>query len=213
MASLCVLPAARSAGSSPGPGRSFDLGHGHDVQRVVHLPIAGPRQAMPLDVTGGHFYRRDTAIRGERGLRPERVDRAGTGQDLRRDHVCDAVQVGQGGADAATAADNAFVASVMCRSRRRRSLSRSTATWRRVRASTARGRMLRSAAAAVSAVSPRGRPAGMSWASSACSRLMVWRRHLPRSQLGVRRLTSSNDFPTVVRAASARWASAARSSG
>jgi hypothetical protein len=82
----------------PARGRSFDLGHGHDMQRVVELPVAGPRQAMPLDVTGRHFYRRDTAIRGERGLRPEPADRAGTGQDLRGDHIADAVRIGQGGA-------------------------------------------------------------------------------------------------------------------
>jgi hypothetical protein len=31
---------------------SLDLGHGHDMQRVVQLPVAGTRQAMPLDVTG-----------------------------------------------------------------------------------------------------------------------------------------------------------------
>ncbi len=52
---------------------------------------------MPLDVTGRHFYRRDTTVRGERGLRAEPVDRAGTGQNLRSDHVADAVQIGQGG--------------------------------------------------------------------------------------------------------------------
>lgn len=64
--------------------------------------------------------------------------------------------------DAATAADKVAVASAMRRSRRRTSASSSTATRRRVRASTALGRMLRNAPAAASAVSRRGRPAGMS---------------------------------------------------
>jgi hypothetical protein len=36
----------------PAWGRSLDLGHGHDVQRVVQLPVAGTRQAMSLDVSG-----------------------------------------------------------------------------------------------------------------------------------------------------------------
>ena len=60
--------------------------------------------------------------------------------------------------DAATAAESVAVASAMRRPGRRTSLSSSSATWRSVRASTVRGRMLRSAAAAVSAVSPRGQP-------------------------------------------------------
>ena len=40
----------------PARGRSLDLCHGHEMQRVVQMPVPGPRQAMPLDVTGGHFY-------------------------------------------------------------------------------------------------------------------------------------------------------------
>ncbi len=46
----------------PARGCSLDLGLGHDMQRVVQLPVAGPRQAMPLDVPGRHFYRRNTAL-------------------------------------------------------------------------------------------------------------------------------------------------------
>jgi hypothetical protein len=74
------------------------MGHGLDVQRVVQLPIARTRQAMPLDVTGRHFYRRDAAIRGERRLRPEPADSAGASQDLRGDDVADPAQIGQSGA-------------------------------------------------------------------------------------------------------------------
>ena len=83
--------------------------------------------------------------------------------------------------DAATTADSAAVASAIRRSRRRISLSSSAATWRKVRATAPSGWMLRSAAAAVPAVSPRGSPAGTSWASSACSRWMVCVRVRTRS--------------------------------
>ena len=79
-------------------GWPLDLGHGHDMQRVVQLPVAGARQAVPLDITRGHFYRRNPAIGGEGRRGPEPADGARTGQDLRGDEVSDAVQAGQGGA-------------------------------------------------------------------------------------------------------------------
>jgi len=63
--------------------------------------------------------------------------------------------------------------------------------------------MLRSAAAAVSAVSPRCRPAGSSWASSACCCLMVWVRARTRSRcsVGARRAAMASSMTAVWRRA------------
>ena len=70
-----------------------------------------------------------------------------------------------------------------------------------------RGRTGRSSWAAVSAVSPRGAPAGSSWASSACSRFTVWVRVLTTSsRCSTRARSAVTASSTVtVRSPAALW--------
>ena len=74
------------------------MGKGHDVQAEVELAIAGAREPMADNISGGYVDRGGAGVGGERGRGAETIDRADPAEDLACGQRADTAQVCQSGA-------------------------------------------------------------------------------------------------------------------